>query len=320
MKNETVTTKGSFAAGAETNYIEETLKFVESDEMRELLRKWFASKNVRNPVQICAEIVYNAPVAIEQKLPTLKLLFKHDKSKDASSEAYVDVIQKCLEARYNEIEGMVYDLVLYTKCDNLDDAYNGETKKFMSFDETIEHIKSLNKQGNDLNMNESETQKFLENSSLLTLDEVALYHQAMGHGNVLVYALKKYPKESYGELRVCWYLNEVGEILYANYGFNCEIPGRLNLPTRFATGDIVIADCQPFGDEQKVLILENEDTFKSVDGSGVTCIFINKYGNIDAGYFKSNEFCQCPEEHMYQHCTGQGHSPENFRRRKLLWE
>ena len=290
MKKETEATKGNTVAGLEANYIEETLKFVESNEMKEHLRKWFASGGVRRPFDTCAEIVYKAPVAIEQKLPTLKLLAKHDKSKDTSSREYVDAMQKYLDARYNETEGMVYDLDLYTECD----CYNEERIKFKSFDEAIEHIKSLEKQANSINMDETETRKSLQNSDLLALDEAAQRQKIKGYKNGLVFALEKYPKEAYDELHVTWYLNKVGEILYTDFCFG-EIPGRLNLPTRFAAGDLVIADCQPFGGEQKVLILENEDIFKSVDGSGVTCIFINEHGNIDAGYFKSNEFLPNPD-------------------------
>ena len=292
MKNETVTTKGNKANGLDTNYVEETLKFVESDEMKKHLRKWFASGSVRRPIDICAEIVYNAPVPLEQKLPILKLLSKHEEKKDSESEMYFQVTKAQIDDRYNKTEGMVYDLTLY----NTYDSYNEEGIKFDSFDEAIEHIKSLDKQAKCINKDEAEIQKCLMKSNLLTLDEAVLRQKIKGYENEygLVYELDMVPSNELGNLRARWYLNEIGEILYATCFLRDVIPGRLNIPTPFVAGDIVIADCQPFGCEQKVLILENEDTFDWVDGCSVTCVFINKYGNIDVGYFKSNEFLQRP--------------------------
>jgi hypothetical protein len=90
-------------------------------------------------------------------------------------------------------------------------------------------------------------------------------------------------------------LNESGEILYSEY-FSDQTPGILNLPIPFAPGDIVMTDCRPFGHEQKVLILENSDTFDFVDGYGVTCLFVNMYGNIDGGCFKANAFSPNSED------------------------
>ena len=161
----------------QADIIAETLKFIESVEMREHLHGWLVSGYVRRPVDVCAEIVYKAPVPSEQKLPALKLLMKYERHMD-TRVMYVDDLRSELSGR-----------------------------------------------GND----------------------------------------------------------------------DGEIPGRLNLPIPFTPGDIVIADCRPFGDMKKVLILENNDTFNFVDGDGVTCLFLNDSNNIDVGLFKANEFLTYPD-------------------------
>ena len=113
------------------------------------------------------------------------------------------------------------------------------------------------------------------------------------------------PSRSTGlELIVYWFLDDAGEILY--YEFSDEpthrkpfvIPGRLSYTVPFQPGDIIATDCSPFAEQKKVLILENNDTLDSVDGQGVTCLFINDDNKIDVGYFKLNEFLRYPR-HTY---------------------
>jgi len=57
------------------NYIDETLKFIESDEMREYLHVYFSDEDnkiwLRNK---CAEIVSNAPTNALLKIPVLDLI------------------------------------------------------------------------------------------------------------------------------------------------------------------------------------------------------------------------------------------------------
>ena len=162
----------------QTDYITEALKLIESNEMREHLFEWLVSGYVRQPVDICAEIVYKAPVPTEHKLSVFKLLMKYERNMSTGA-MYLNELRRELSGRRN------------------DDDF--------------------------------------------------------------------------------------------------EIPGRLNLPTPFAPGDIVVADCRPFWDKKIVLILENNDAFDFVDGDGVTCLFLNDSNDIDVGYFKSNEFLTYPD-------------------------
>ena len=291
-KTKATETKKNVLAGAETNYIEETLKFVESEEMRKHLHKWLTSGSVRRLTEICADIVFNAPVPLEHKLPTLKLLSEHESHKSLYIEGYFQDVKRALDERYNSSEGMTYELSL---CDEPDD-FDEEPMKFKSFDEAVEHLKSLDEQAEGVDLEDADTKDRLLYSGVLTFDDVVLRHKARkqktddskyeGH---IVYTLSKHPLDVNENMVARWYLNEAGEVLYSDY-YNDDIPGNLNLPVPFAAGDIVITDCRPFGHEQKVLILENLDTFDSVDGSSVPCIFINRYNNIDACHFKYIEF------------------------------
>ena len=292
MKKETLATKGNTVAGLEAKHIEEVLKLIESDEMREHLQKWFSSGSVRKPVEVCAEIVFNAPVPIELKLSLLTSLCEINGSKDTLAEVYLKNIQYHMNALDNATDGMVYGLVLYGEYD----WEIADSVMFKSFNEVLEHIKSLDKQAGEINMDDADTRKRIMYSKYPTVDEAVLRHKIEEHGYGLVYELEMYPSGKYEELHASWLMNEAREILYTD--FHCKytaLPARLGIPTPFQAGAIVITDCKPFAGEHKVLILENEDTFESVDGCGVTCIFINEYGNIDAGYFKSNEFVSKPE-------------------------
>ena len=260
--------------GVQTDYIQETLKFIESDEMRSHLQKWFDSGSVGHTADACAEIVFHAPVSLEQKLPLLELLSKHEEGRNSYAKMYLQDAQKALDERYNS--SMEYGLYLYGYGDA--DGYDENTIMFKSFDEAVKHIKSLDKQV-DIN-------DHLLHSKDLTLDNFVFRARALGQEHSIIYAIEQYPL---GETSVCWYLNDAGELLYSDY-YTDQFPGGLRIPAPFAPGDIVMTDCRPFGDEKKVLILENSNPFDYWDGSGVTCLFINKYDNIDAGYFKNSEF------------------------------
>ena len=60
----------------ESNYVTETLKLIESTEIREHMTKWIAEAKLRRPVDACARIIYHAPISIVVKLTMLKGLFE----------------------------------------------------------------------------------------------------------------------------------------------------------------------------------------------------------------------------------------------------
>ena len=286
-KTNATRTKNNVPTGAETNYIEETLKFVESEEMREHLHKWLTSGSVRNVIDLCAEIVVHAPVHIERKLPILKLLMENaTKDCDLSNDNISgDIVWEFEEAIYEQHwyyedgqdnpAGTMYKLRMYG-------VSHGEEKDFQFFDEATQHLHSSIQQ-NTSNSNETSCIKNLKQDG--------------------VHVIEKWvpdSRESGIKLWIKWFLNNAGDILYfympsTNNDILCAVPGRPKYMVPFQPGDIVTTDCSPFGMEKKVLILENNDTFDSVNSDGVTCLFLNDSNNIEIGYFKSNEFLNNPE-------------------------
>ena len=58
------------------SYIEESLKFIESDEMRDYLREYLLSGDLKGWLNrsTCSEIVCFAPASLESKIPVLELI------------------------------------------------------------------------------------------------------------------------------------------------------------------------------------------------------------------------------------------------------
>ena len=73
-------------ADVQANYVDETLRFIESDEMKEHLRNW------PEPLKIddCVDIVLEAPAALEKKIAALKSIDEQTS-------------QSCEKKRYSEI-------------------------------------------------------------------------------------------------------------------------------------------------------------------------------------------------------------------------
>ena len=260
MKSKTVTDVDK-VVDIRTDYIDETLKFVESEEMREHLRKWLTDKNNSNRKSYCAAIVRHAPVPIEQKLAALKSFIEQHKFEGIRN--YVDEFQNVLNARY---EGSADNIEFNV---SMHDRLNSRT--FGSFDEAAEYIKQVRKSGDVLSSNECFRSRYGQSNV------IERHHEPTGDS-------------------IYWLLNDDGDILYFDVlpdKFR-KIPCSFVFTVPFNPGDIVVADCTPFASPKRVLILENYDTFDSVDRHGVTCLFINDHENLDVGYFKSNEFLRFP--------------------------
>ena len=301
--------KNSIKGGSTMAIIEKVLEFIESEEIRNHLRNWFENGKGCDKYT-CAEIIFNAPVPIEQKLQGLNLFIKKCKEEDGYLSKvegitleYVEEIaleiEIALRERYRDEndnenpEGTEFKLFMYDK--------PNEPCKFNSFDEAAEHIRQVRKQDNDVSNNKTSGNP--EHPRINIVEKWVPYEICDP------------------ELDIYWLLNDSGEILY--YVFSADsssrtveiIPGRLKFSVPFKPGDIIVADCSPFAKEKRVVILENNDTLDEVDANNVTCLFINNYDNIDTGYLKFNEFLQYPRQThtsvLYRAKTFTGELPEN---------
>ena len=87
-------------------YIEETLKFIESDEMRDYLRTrldWFGPEWFGRAK--CTQVVSFAPAPLERKIPVLKLIAKQTEY-DSEHDYYApsklaECAQMALDERYS---------------------------------------------------------------------------------------------------------------------------------------------------------------------------------------------------------------------------
>jgi hypothetical protein len=114
------------------------------------------------------------------------------------------------------------------------------------------------------------------------------------------FSIEKYiPNEN---LYCTWILNRLGEIWYFDYEDKFAPPDydklwdylgdHLNLPTPFQAGDIVNADCRPFAEDRRVLILDIGD---NRDCCSLQCLFITPDGTMSIGAFKHNDFLRDDE-------------------------
>jgi len=262
--------------------IEETLKVVESGEMRKHLYKYLSHCG-DNYNDRCADIIHSAPVSLEHKFRILEQLGFRDYAKEVKS---------ALNERHNHNgdhknpPGTVYRLFMY-------DQPKDTSKIFKSYDEAVDYI-------------ERTRMHFVSDDRKLVNHE---------HGRTDI--IEKWITVSGEEkLYVYWFLNDAKDVIYYDFSIDDKrrvpvaIPGRLNFSVPFKPGDIVAVDCRPFALERKVVILENTDTLSSTDADNVTCLIVNNHNNTDVGYFKSNEFLHKPENTyvsaMYRSKTYQG--------------
>jgi hypothetical protein len=220
-------------------------------------------------------------VSFEQKVALCKPLSKYKGIEFFDELGYMfQFIKEDLEEFYdnggvNNPTGTEYRLYMH---DQPKDTY----EQFESFNEAVKHIKQVRTRNNGI---VSETDN--------------LSSHEFGRTNIL----EKWVHENKDDrLKSYLLLDDNAEMLYYDRSTDAirrapyAIPGRLSFYVPFKPGDIVVADCSPFAPAKKVVILENNDTLECADSYGVTCLFINDYGNIDVGYFKSNEFLKQPKQ------------------------
>jgi hypothetical protein len=278
-------------------YLEETLSFIESEEMRDYLRTrtdWLCDGwRVRYK---CAEIVSYAPAPLEKKLPVLELIAEqteyddyHDPAKLAKST------RAALSERYENIPaGAVFQLKIF-EYGILTDPYY--TELFTSFDAAISQIKELEEDHND----KPDRSKYTS---------YTIYKHIPGNDGQM---------EEY----CFWKLNSSGEIWYFGYGDSDFEPedwedlfdyiGNLTLLVPFKAGDIILADCRPFAKERRVLFMGcygEED-----DCCAAQCLFVQPDGKINRGAFSHNHFLPWDESsHIsghYRAAVWNGELPEH---------
>lgn len=267
------------------SYLEASLAFMESKEMRDYLREELPK--FRSMASYCAEIVALAPAPIERKLPVLEQITREaaPKLNSFGQPSAVDATrfaQSCrtaLEERYSGPEGTMFWLQsdCYDK-DILEYVFNGDsslfTTFFTEFDAAIRYLEKLAEEEPD-------------NYSFEGLS----------------YTITKYVPNGKGELeKYCtWYLNNAREIWYFEHVKHQDFWSRvidyigalLSLPVPFRAGDIVMADCLPYAPPQRVLILDVGD---NLDYCSIQALSIGGNDYLDASAFKHNGFLTISDE------------------------
>lgn len=261
------------------SYLDETLKFIESEEMREHLRKCF-SQSTHDWWRTCAEIVALAPAPIEKKIPVLNLIAEQTVYDPEWDYQYPLKLAKsartALNERYDNPPGTVFWLRDWHYSD--EGCYFGDAF-FYDFDAAVRYIGEQQKECGDPD-----------------------------DPNYLSHSIDKYISGENGIMvEYCqWILNLSGEIWYFDYGNSKFEPedweelldyggNGLYLPVPFKPGDIVMADCRPFAKEKRVVILEIGDD----DCCGLQCLFMRPNGKMSVGAFKHNSFLRGLDENSH---------------------
>jgi len=279
-----VVAKNDSSVDVEPCYIDETLKLIESEDVR----KKFRAPERTLQEEDYAELIFKAPIPLEQKLPLLKLIMDQSRLDDDESRfeydpaALIRQINATLKGRYNAPDGTVFRVIFritesYTTMSEEQRIRHEWREKYCStFDAAVEYIK--HRKSNP--------------------DENGMYTKEEGSDCDDVYYIDKLlPLEYKSKVFLRWFLNSDGDILYFDYpafdkSLNTENHSVLlsscgyELP--YKAGDIVIADCRPFADVKRVVVLD--------DDPYCLCMFINEDGNVDVGDLESNEFVRNPRK------------------------
>jgi hypothetical protein len=278
------------------NYLDETLKLIESEEMRKHLRTsdWaFAGR------EGYTAIVTNAPAPLEKKIPVLDLIAEQTESNPEDENEFdpakmATAARTALDERYNNNPPGTVFMVNRYFCH---EHYEGENTLFTTYDAAFRFIKETE---------ETDGEEYSE---------------------CIWYQIDKWIPAEDGKMEEAfgWTLNAADEIWYfdnrldynpAEEGFYCIIGDNYILTTLtvpFQPGDIILADCRPFAEERRVLILEILND--GGDCCGVQCLFTLPDGRLDTGAFKHNSFLRCPEETrlnvLYRATRWHGELPED---------
>jgi hypothetical protein len=218
-----------------SNYFEETLKFIESEEMREYLRTrrdWFDGQ-AHGGEELCAKIVSRAPAPIERKIPALELIatqIEHTTSDCKYAATLAREAAFALEERYTNCSGAIFVVLEQQHYP----TYCTSFTLYTGFDAALRYIK--------------ERKAEIAAKAPEELDSTS-------------YTITKYLPAEDGVMEgyFNWILNCRGEIWYFDYErwkfrpkhwqdfFNYLGQG-IALPLPFAPGDIILADCRPFAE------------------------------------------------------------------------
>ena len=256
------------------SYLEESLSFIESKEMRDYLRGELPK--FKSISTLCAAIVAYATAPIERKLPMLERivqeaepLLAYDR-KPIYASRFAQFCRTALAERYGGPDGTVF----WLKASSYDDDGSClfDNAFFTKFDTDI---------------------RYLEQQAEENPDDCAF--------EGLNYTITKYISDGKDGLReycTC-YLNNTRELWYFEYERSKrELPKNRvelldylgnypNLPVPFRPGDIVAADCLPYAAPCRVLVLgigENRDC------CCISALSIGKDGLLCTGAFKHNHF------------------------------
>lgn len=263
------------------SYLEASLAFLESGEMRDYLREELPK--FRSVALECAEIVAYAPAPIERKLAVLEQIAREAEPKlDRDGEPFTDCAvqfaQSCriaLDERYCGPEGAMFWLRNHSYDEDLYDyLFSSDwpiyTTFFTDFDAAVRYLDKLAEEKLDIYSFEG-----------------------------LSYTITKYVPDGEGGLKeyCTWYLNNNRELWYFDYEISCRKTREgwdrsfsdwdLNLPVPFQPGDIIVADCRPYAPPRRVLILEVGD---NRDCCCLQALSIGENGNLAASAFKHNGF------------------------------
>lgn len=261
------------------SYLEASLSFIESEEMRDYLRKELPQ--FRWAAMSCADIVAFAPAPIEQKLPVLEQIAQEAEPELAYdgqpfTKRAVQLARSCrtaLEERYSGPEGSMFWLQA-SSCDG-DQRCLFDNAFFTEFDAALRY-----------------------------LEQLEMKYPADYAFEGLSYTITKHVPDGKGELKeyCTWYLNNTRELWYFEYEHDnypddwedlLDYGGNfLNLPVPFQPGDIVLADCLPYVSPRCVLILDVGD---NRDCCCLSALSIGKDGCLLASAFKHNSFLRNPE-------------------------
>ena len=261
------------------SYLEASLAFLESQEMRDYLREELPK--FRWAAMDCAHIVAYAPAPIEQKLPVLEQIVREAVPELAFdgepftvyAARFARSCRTALEERYSGTEGAMFWLQASSYDEDRSCLFDNAF--FTEFDAALRYLEQL----------ETESP---EDYAFEGLSYTITKHVPDGTGE-----LKKY---------CTWYLNNARELWYFEYEYNnhpddwedlLDYGGAfLNLPVPFQPGDIVLADCLPYASPRRVLILDVGD---NRDCCCLSALSINEGGCMFTSAFKHNGFLRHSE-------------------------
>lgn len=260
------------------SYLEESLSFIESKEMRDYLR--VELPKFHSIAMFCADIVAYAPAPIERKLPVLEQIVQEAKPELAYDGAPFTIYasrfaQSCrtaLAERYSGPDGTIFWLKASSYDDDRSCLFDNEF--FTRFDAAIRYLEQLAEENPD---------------------------DCAFEG--LSYTITKYvPDGKDGLVEYCtWYLNNTRELWYFEYECSRSdfqegwrdlfdyLGDGPNLPVPFQPGDIVVADCLPYAAPCRVLILDI-GIGDNRDCCCISALSIGKNGLLFSGAFKHNHF------------------------------